>query len=89
MAGHNLNHCLKLISELSEQSKMLTQQSSLQLKFRAGLQDLSPPGRKQNFKNETKQSGPKSEYVVNHARSGALMASSQIVLKRPSGFYKL
>ena len=34
---------------------------------------------KQNFKNETKQSGPKSEYVLNQTRSGALFFKASLV----------
>ena len=36
--------------------------------------DISAPGCKQNLKNESKQSEPKSEYLLNQARSGALFA---------------
>ena len=39
----------------------------------ATLGPPSAPGCKQNLKNETKQNGPKSEYLLNHARSGALL----------------
>ena len=41
--------------------------------------------RKQNFNTETKQSGPKSEYGLNQARSGALLFTS---LLKPGGFHK-
>ena len=39
--------------------------------------------------NETEQSGPKSEYTQSQARSGALLASLQMVLRKNSGFHKL
>ena len=43
------------------------------LKSAEDLVDCWVPGCKQNLKNETKQSGPKREYDLNRARSGALL----------------
>ena len=51
--------------------------------------DMSAPGCKQNLKNESKQNEPKSEYLLNQTRSGALFALLLLRWIKPGRFHKL
>ena len=75
----------------------LSNQSTFQLKLLSAVtvqhwsywDSISAPGCKQNLKNETKQSGLKSDYALSQPGSGALLLRLLVRWRKSDGFKKL
>ena len=76
--------------DLSNQSTfVLKLLSSAAVKYWLYWVSISARGCKQNLKNETKQSGLKSDYALSQTRSGALLLKLLIRWRKSNRFHKL
>ena len=76
--------------DLSNQSTfVLKLLSSAAVKYWLYWVSISARGCKQNLKNETKQSGLKSDYALSQTRSGALLLKLLIRWRESNRFHKL